>query len=64
MSKEKVIELFKSLSAEEKIDVVKTIMPEFCQTIMKDPRQRQEMMKVMTDAWESDRTTWMGMMKG
>ncbi len=64
MSKEKVIELFKSLSPEEKIEVVKAIMPEFCQNMMKDPRQMQEIMKVMMAFMGGDMATWMGMMKG
>jgi len=62
MSKEKIIELFNQLGPEEKFEVVKAIMPEFCQSMRKDPRRMQEMMKSMMASWGSDMRSWRRMM--
>lgn len=62
MSKEKVIELFKGLSSEEKFEVLKSIMPEFCQSMRTEPQRMQEMMKSMMASWGGDMGSWMGMM--
>lgn len=38
MEKEKIIDQFSRLSPEDKFAVVKSIMPEFCQSLRKDPQ--------------------------
>ena len=62
MEKEKVIEQFSMLNPEDKFEVLKSIMPEFCQGLRKEPQRRQEMMKSMMALWEVDMGSWMGMM--
>jgi hypothetical protein len=62
MTKEKITELFKGLSPEEKYEVVKTIMPEFCQSMRNDPQRLQEMMKNMMSFMGNEMGNWMGMM--
>jgi len=63
MDKEKIIEQFKGLSPEEKFEVVKAIMPEFCQNMRKEPQRMQEMIKSIMAFWGNDMGTWMGMMR-
>lgn len=64
MEKEKLFELFNRLSPEDKFEVMKSIRPEFCQSMRKDPRLMQEMMKSMMASWGKGMGAWMGMMKG
>lgn len=64
MEKEKLFELFNRLSPEDKFEVMKSIMPELCQSMRKDPRRMQEMMKSMMASWGNDMGAWKGMMKG
>jgi len=60
MDKEKIIELFNSLSLEDQMEVLKTIMPEFCQSMRKEPQRMQEMMKSMMVFGGSGMWSWMG----
>jgi|YNPMSStandDraft_1061717.scaffolds.fasta_scaffold336935_1 hypothetical protein len=62
MDKEKIIDLFKRLSPEEKFEIVKTIMPEFCKSMRNDPQRLQEMMKNMMGFMGKEMGNWMGMM--
>ncbi|MGQ9471703.1 MAG: hypothetical protein ACUVR0_08450 [Candidatus Aminicenantales bacterium] len=62
MEKEKIVELFNKLSPEDKFEVMKSIMPEFCQSLRKEPQRMQEMMKSMMGWWGMDMAGWMGIM--
>lgn len=62
MNKEKIIEELKKLSPNEKFEVIKTVMPELCQQMQKEPQRMQEMMKEMMAQCGADFSGWMGMM--
>lgn len=62
MSKEKIIEELKKLSPEERFEVFKAVMPEFCQEMRTEPQRMQEMMKMMMAQCGGDMSNWMNMM--
>jgi hypothetical protein len=63
LKKEQYIQSFNDLGLEDKIEVVKAIMPEFCRTLTQKPEQMQEMMKLMMNLWGQDMAGMMGMMR-
>lgn len=60
MKKEEWVKSFGELDSEDKIEVVKAIMPEFCRSLTQKPEQMQEMMKSMMNFWGQDMGSWMG----
>lgn len=63
MKKEEFIKSFNELSLEDKIEVMKFIMPEFCKSLNREPNRRQEMMRFMMGFWEQGMGDWMGMIR-
>jgi hypothetical protein len=63
MNKERIIELFNGLSPDDKMEVVKAILPEFCKSLSQEPHRMQEMMNSMMNFWGKDRGGWMAMMR-
>ncbi|MFB0564085.1 MAG: hypothetical protein ACETWK_00225 [Candidatus Aminicenantaceae bacterium] len=62
MKKEEFVKFFNELSFEDKIEVIKSIMPEFCKSLNREPNRMQEMMRFMMGFWEQGMGDWMGMM--
>lgn len=62
MKKEEWIKSFGEFGSEDKIEVVKAIMPEFCRNLTQKPEKMQEMMTSMMNFWNQDMASMMGMM--
>jgi len=60
MKKEELIKSFQALTMEDKIEVMKIILPEFCQRLPQQPELRQEMMKLMMNFCEQNMAAMMG----
>lgn len=63
VKKEEFIRSFNELGFEDKIEVVKAIMPEFCKSLSPEPQRMREMMKSMMSFWNQDMAGMMGLMK-
>ena len=67
MKAKEFVELFKALSKEDQMAVLRQIMPGFCEGMMDDPKRIREMFSLMTEdcgAQMANMISVMGMMMG
>jgi hypothetical protein len=65
MKKEELIKSFQALTMEDKMEFIRVILPEFCQSFRQQPEARQGMMQLMIKLCEqnmSEMMDWMRMM--
>jgi hypothetical protein len=67
MTVKELVERFQSLSEEDRAAVVRQIMPEFCRSMMGDPKRIREMFTLLTEECGGPMANMMamtGMMSG
>lgn len=67
MTVKELVERFKSLSEEDQAAVVRQVMPEFCRSMMGDPKRIREMFTLLTEECGgpmANMISMMGMMSG
>lgn len=62
MTVKEIVERFKSLSEEDQAAVVRQIMPEFCRSMMRDPKRIREMFALLTEECGGPMANMMAMM--
>jgi hypothetical protein len=62
MTVKELMERFQSLSKEDRAAVVRQIMPEFCRSMMGDPKRIREMFTLLTEECGGTMANMMAMM--